>query len=298
MELVHWMTSGRIKNMYGPGINPYSDEWHILATEILNKSPNVIAGDYSGFDSRHTVEAFDGFMILVEMFYHDATAREKEIRRVLFEEIKYSFHIYGKKIYQWVGSLPSGSFLTTLINCILNLNYLMIAYVNLVPDSTFQDFFENVYACVFGDDHILSVRPSKLSQFNGKTIQAFMPNLNQEYTAEDKSPEMYVCKKMEEAGFLKRSFRYEPVLARYVAPLSQTTIDEFPYWYRRTHDPMETVRTNIDRMWLELSLHGEEIFTSMVRARKDKINDLIDYVSPFCLNWQRTLEECIAMDYE
>lgn len=293
LDFVMFMMENRVDNFCGPGMNPNSIDWDKLTQRLLTMGDKIIAGDYSSYDSRHIAELMRCFLITVEIFY-DGTEEDKRVRRVLFEDVVNSIHILGQTIYQWSGSLPSGSALTTIVNCVLGVLYMMVAFVSLVKGSKFEDFFSKVYICVFGDDNILAPHPSVIEEFNGVSIQAFMPRVNQQYTPEDKSPVMYKYKSIGDVTFLKRGFRYEPVHHRWVAPLAITSIDEAPYWYRRTADPAETIKSNVDWMFYEYSLHGKEVFDRIVSQRKKIVEEEIGYVSPLSLEWFITIEKALS----
>jgi hypothetical protein len=295
MDFTMFMMECRTDVFCGPGMNPNSVDWDRLVHSLKSKGDKIIAGDYSAFDARHIAQIMRFLLIIIEIFY-DGTDEEKLVRKVLFEEVVNSIHILGRKIYQWPGSLPSGSALTTFVNCLLNIIYMMVAFVSLVKGSKFEDFFSKVYLCVFGDDNILSVDDSIAEEFNGQTIQAFMPKINQEYTAEDKSTEMYKWKTLEEASFLKRGFRKEPVFNRWVAPLAIASVDETPYWYRKTPDPHMTIESNVDWMFMEYSLHGKEVFDKIVAERCPIIEERLGYRSPLSLNWLHTVEKALGRE--
>lgn len=54
-----------------------------------------------------------------------------------------------------------------------------------------------------------------------------------EYTAEDKSSNPPPVRPLQELTFLKRGFRFEPKVQRYVAPLALESILEMPYWTKK-----------------------------------------------------------------
>lgn len=50
------------------------------------------------------------------------------------------------------------------------------------------------------------------------------------YTSETKEGTVPDYRSINEVTFLKRGFRWEPRLGRYVGPLEMDTIIEMPYW--------------------------------------------------------------------
>jgi hypothetical protein len=80
------------------------------------------------------------------------------------------------------------------------------------------------------------------------------------YTDESKGQAMVPYKTIQEVTFLKRGFRYEPLLDRHVAPLDLDVVLELPCWTKKGLDWIQITKDNVDTSLIELSLHGEEVF--------------------------------------
>jgi hypothetical protein len=111
-----------------------------------------------------------------------------------------------------------------------------------------------------GDDNIFSVSDSYVSLFTEEAISKFLMHLGMNFTSEDKSEAKGQLRSLFDVSFLKRGFRYEPLLDRYVAPLSLDTILETPYWTKDGSQVNTIVEDNVDNSLLELALHDPETF--------------------------------------
>jgi hypothetical protein len=83
------------------------------------------------------------------------------------------------------------------------------------------------------------------------------------YTDEQKHDTLFLCpdsRTISEVTFLKRSFRFEQQLGRFVAPLTLDTVLETPYWVHKSLHAGEIVQTNAQWAIHELALHDLEIF--------------------------------------
>jgi len=256
-----WLMRNKIINMCGVGINCYSAEWDFLARMMKSKGKKTLAGDYKGFDTCHVVEILWAICDMINDWFDDGELNAR-IRRTLFAEMIYSIHISGATIYEWFGKLPSGHPFTTIINCLHNLILLMLCWVDLNPKGLdgLADFFEHVYANVFGDDNIINISEYAATFFNQQTLPDAMLKYGFIYTDETKSGEIRPFRDIEEITYLKRQFRYDAELGRYVAPLDMVSILELPYWYHKDVNEAGKTIDNFEAALGELSLHKREVF--------------------------------------
>jgi hypothetical protein len=75
---------------------------------------------------------------------------------------------------------------------------------------------------------------------------------------EDQNPPKY--RTLTEISFLKRAFRWESRVGRYVAPLDLQTLLEVSYYTKDKGSGDAITRTNVERTFRELALHGEEVY--------------------------------------
>jgi hypothetical protein len=98
-----------------------------------------------------------------------------------------------------------------------------------------------------------------VDSFNDINLEKWMAEFGLVYTNETKTGTMSELRNLEEVAFLKRTFRYEPILGRYVAPLSLPVILEIPYWTKKK-DGTKITEDNATFSISELALHGEKTY--------------------------------------
>lgn len=257
----NWFMKNRINNGSAIGVNPYGIEWDTLARKLKQFGENNMgAGDYSAFDGSERPIIHYIILDVINEWYDDGVVNAR-IREVLWAELVNSKHIYDDITYCWDSSLPSGHPLTAMINSMYNHLALRAAWCFLHDNDPFSltTFDENVYVCVLGDDNIFSVSDTSLEIFNEMSLCEALKQFGLTYTTELKDKATTRSRRLEEVSFLKRSFRYDPVLARYVGPKEIVSTLEVPYWTKE-HEHTHIVKSNVDITLIEIALHGEEIF--------------------------------------
>jgi hypothetical protein len=295
-----WYKKNRIFNGSAIGANPFGEEWDVLARQLLkfgdSSQKNIGAGDYSAYDGSEKVEVHMEILRIINRWYDDGPTN-KLVREVLWADVYNSVHISPKRfVYTWVSSLPSGHALTSIINTMYN----GIAYRycffratgnSLVELSNFQD---HVYLCALGDDSVYSTSPEYIDVFSEDKLGVFMAELGLTYTPEHKGAADLFRRDITQVNFLKRSFRFEPLANRYVAPLDKRVIRETPYWTKEKGF-MTITKTNVNTSLWEMALHGpkafDEFFDEVIKA---DVN--VDFV-PNVSSWKIALEYAINLDY-
>jgi hypothetical protein len=260
LDFSMFLMENQIKTGTCVGINPRSGDWDLLA-RVLNRFDAVVAGDFSGFDKTQIAEFLWAVLGVINIWYDDGKINSR-IRTVLWSDVVNSIHLFEGSFLQWIKSLPSGHPLTVIINSIIHEMYVQYGYVLLHPQGLhglqfFRDFVE---IQTYGDDGVYSISDVIVPWFNQITLTQALATIGLTYTDELKSETLVPYRKLSEVTFLKRGFRYEKLLGRYVAPLSLDTILEMPYWTKEGPAPQEITEDNVNTALMELSLHGEEVF--------------------------------------
>jgi len=270
----------------GVGINCYSSDWDVLARLLKKKGGNIIAGDFTGFDTSHFEFLANLVLLVIEEYYKGF---EPTVRKVLFADLTNSVHIVRNMIYMWcAGRLPSGHPLTAVFSSFMNRILYVACWIELHPLGVagVSDFDKHVYLVTYGDDSIVSVSDWALSFFNYETISKAMSSFGYNYTDEMKGSDSEgpLARPLDQVTFLKRGFRYEPAVGRYVAPLRVEAIVEMLYWTQRGHSGREITRTNVDNALRELSLHEASVFDEwapkVIAASREFLNHhpvVVDY---------------------
>jgi len=259
----NWFAKNKINNGSAIGVNPYSMDWQLMAMKLQqfgNSQPNVGAGDYSGYDGSQKPIIHDRISNIINRWYDDGKENAL-VRKVLWAEVSQSKHLSGDTIYTWPASLPSGHPATALINTMYNglANRYCWFAANNFNVNMLSKFTDYVYGIMLGDDIVYSVHPKYLSIYNDIKLEGYMASFGLTYTNETKTEKVNVMRNIDEVGFLKRGFRYEEILGRYVAPLQLGVVTEIPYW-TKTSDAINITTSNVENCILELSLHGKEIY--------------------------------------
>jgi hypothetical protein len=173
-------------------------------------------------------------------------------------------------VYEWRGGMPSGHFLTTIGNIIVNNCVLRYAFAdqilggkalsyNIRSSSPFAFIEANFWLCCFGDDNVIGMTEAGAELVSQDGTTESLARIGLKYTDENKSTGLVGRRVFTQISFLKRSFRYEPLLGRFVAPLELAVILEMPYWTKTNEQPgafNQTCRTTLR----ELALHGRDVF--------------------------------------
>ncbi|APG77386.1 hypothetical protein [Shahe picorna-like virus 10] len=289
------MMESRIETEHAVGINVYSGEWDMLYRELTKHGRNKnVAGDFRHFDANQAAQILREIGEGVIQCFSD---REYDnIRRILWMEVWNSKHIVGRSIVLWLQSLPSGHPATTLINCLFVAVVMRMCWVKAHHGALncLRFFSDNVTLKSFGDDNALNLSDYASKIFNQIEIAKFMAELGLEYTSEDKDSNPPPLRDIEEIEFLKRSWRYEPLVGRYVAPLRLETILEMPYWSKK--EGFEEIwRVNLDNAIRELALHPPEVFAEWSTIMLNKSWERASY-RPLVFDRETLVNEISGMD--
>jgi len=248
------------------GTNPYSQDWDEIARCLLRKSKLMVAGDFEGFDaSQHQrlLEAAGEVLIALSRKFCGTTNEDAKIMRVLLVSLFNSIHITGNEVYQWTHSLPSGHYLTAIINSIfVNLAFLCIWQLAFKVGYHSARMFYSLCAIVaYGDDHIVSIPESCIEIFNQMTLPDLFKKIGLSYTMEDKdATATRPYRDISEINYLKRGFRWDEQEGKWFSPLSMDTILETPMWLHKCPDKRLQTIDNLEWALKELALHDEKVW--------------------------------------
>jgi len=248
------------------GTNVYSSDWSQIARKILSKSNNIVAGDFEGFDASQNVQLLQAAgMVLIQLSKRFCGSSDEDsfVMWCLMITLFNSVHVTGNEVYRWTHSLPSGHYLTAIINSIfVQISFCSIwqIYKGKASYINARSFFKQCGLVAYGDDHILSV-PSSESGFNQQTLVDLFKQIGLSYTMEDKDAVATdKFRPMEQISYLKRKFVFNKERQLWLAPIDMDTILESPMWLHKCPDPINQVKAQIDGSLRELSLHSEHIW--------------------------------------
>jgi hypothetical protein len=277
-------------------MNVYSSEFDLLYRILTTKSAVGVAGDFKAFDKRHRSQVLRKIVKRINDWYDARVGVDENanrIRTALWAEVYNSRNIIHKDVYEWDGSLPSGHPGTTAINNIVNHIYFRYAWVCAHEHSisSLTKFDECVKLVTGGDDNILCLNAHAQEVFNQHRLtEIFLKEMQLTYTAEDKSTNPAALRPVKDLTFLKRAFRYEKRVARYIGALDINTIMEMPYWTKKGPLEHQIPETKFTQAIHELSQHGEEVYNKLAPPMIIKSRYLMDFVPPFT-QWAHCLDE-------
>jgi hypothetical protein len=184
---------------------------------------------------------------------------------------------FNGDLIQFFGTNPSGHILTVIINGLAHVLYIMYVYDELAPEGCdVNDFFMKVNLITYGDDGLMSVSDD-CPWFNHTTISQCLIKYGIQYTMADKEAESVPYIPLEECTFLKRSWRYDPDIGAYVAPLEEGSICKMLTVgvASKTICPEARDIAAISTAVREYFFYGKEIFhqkTKMFREIVDECN--------------------------
>lgn len=289
-----WIMDNRIKNGFAMGVNPTSDEWTHMVKYLHEVGPNMVAGDYSGFDKSANISIGNCIVDIINDFYDDGPENAL-IRRTLFIEVYNSVHIKGSVIYTWHTGMPSGNPLTTLVNCFYNALVIRLSWIscNARQLSSAKNFNKHIRMICYGDDNIISVDDDSKEIFSPKQIAEALLEFNLVYTSEDKDEHVDAFRSIGEVSFLKRYFVKQPE-GFYLAPLDWNVVRQMMYYCRGGKHFKSNVQQCYESFLTELSLHEEENYNDILSKIAPKMLEDFGYVSDvtdFTLRRAETLKQ-------
>jgi hypothetical protein len=285
---------GRGGNGSAVGVNPYSDEAQKLFV-LLSEMETFFDGDFMGYDTSTIHIILHAICTAINNWYvrHDPAypaylkgedpsflarlARDNMVRRVLFHEIANARICVKGFILELLRSLPSGHPLTAILNTIYTmvLFRLLFMKVSKLPATSFSKFVRMI---ALGDDHTIGMRGIRITPLDAAQ---YFKTLGMDYTMADKTPAVEKTKSLEETVFLKRSFRYEPLLKRVVMALELNVILEMNLWRKKKKNWEEDVKFTIGQSIHELSLHDPTLWTTWYPRIASAARSSMGYIVPF-----------------
>lgn len=310
--VVGLLTRHRIDTGICVGINVYSQEWHRIVSHLQQCSNQVVAGDFENFDASLLTQVLDAARIVLNDLSSDLDGYEKEhddIRSVLFLDLVHSTHLARDILYSWTHSLPSGHYLTAIVNSIyvnLIFRYLLAKVImeqnSAISEVELDSYLRRMKLVSYGDDHVVAFPPEFQNLINQNTLPKLFSEIGMTYTDEKKTGcEVPDTRPIEDVTFLKRGFRWESKLTRYVAPLTLDTVLETPLWRHKSLNPRKVLEDNITWACHELALHDEAVFQEWTKKIGLVARDAINFVpnlSAQRVEYIRYLEQQWVTQYE
>ena len=178
------------KSIFASGLNINSKDCHLYYEQLRRVEnpqhlPNLIVGDYSGFD-RHYHPTFQKYAYdaMWDLIVSKFECPPPRCAWDLFVEHELSTNVQiGDCRLTFGHSHFSGCFFTTPENCLVNELYFMYCFYRLYPNGDWSD----IEFIALGDDHLVAVPVEKYPNFNMIKVYEVMKEIGQVYTDANKS---------------------------------------------------------------------------------------------------------------
>lgn len=211
------------------GINMHSDADKLFEM-IRSFSPNIIEGDFGGYDQSMPFEVGRGVnTIVLKLLKHFGYSESQlTVAAGILSDLLFPRLDFVGEMLCVPGLQPSGKYATAEDNSLRNLFIQVYAWIAITGN---DDFFENCLTVTYGDDVLTSVKKEQKDVFNAITFSEFLEeNTSLTFTTADKKRFVHPYISPEEMSFLKRNFVYHEMTGKIVAPLALDSIYKMLEW--------------------------------------------------------------------
>jgi hypothetical protein len=296
------------------GINMHSDEVDTMYNTLKNFSSNIMEGDYGGYDTSMPIGI--GFMsnsivytVLKKLGYN---AHALQIVKGILTENLFPTVVLNGTVFTPPGFQPSGKYATAEDNSLRGVILLRYAFtvmctplgynnaLNLTTKFNVRDFDDLLLPITYGDDMLCGVKDELAPYFNNITYEKFVREVYyMTFTTSDKKEQTEKFVRIEDISFLKRTFKYHPLMKRIIAPLDKDSIMKSLCYYLPSKEitPEEQIVQTCISALTELFFHCDEQSTYDTYRRKiiDKLADLtrfsISDLEPLFKTWDSLLDK-------
>lgn len=283
-----------------------SREWHDMRTFLVQHGEDrIIAGDYSRFDRSvdpiwqsaawYVIKA----VVLIARAYTLGIVSAIEVQGVTVESLitlldrvyecpemqEFILVLEGIEadtlhplvnffgdLCRLFGIIPSGHFLTVILNSIVNELYLRYSFEVLREGP--QVFVDCVALQTYGDDNIMGVSVL-VPWFNHTAISGVLASIGLKYTMADKGAESVPYIHIDRASFLKRKWVMDEDFGFYVCPLDRSSIGKMlTVWtYSKTICPQAQAVAVISTAGREYAWYGRKEFERRAAELKTVVRE-------------------------
>lgn len=220
-KMVEHIISNREDNLVMIGCNPIK-EWPRIYARLM--TGDVFAGDIKKWDGSMVGQVQRSVVDVLLSFY---TGSNPVAASVVLDAVVHSLLIVQDDMYITTHSMSSGSFLTAILNSLVNKFYTAMWYFRCLKakgvKATVDGFWQDVDDFVYGDDKVNVVRRHQ-NVLNAVTMRDFFRSLNMDFTDAQKNSIERPFQDLSEVSFLKRTFEWHNELLQVVCPLDLHTI--------------------------------------------------------------------------
>ncbi|AHZ92149.1 VP2 [Drosophila subobscura Nora virus] len=284
-------TKAGLKCYHAVGIDPKSVGWQQLAT-YMTKHPNYFDADYKNYDKYLHRQIFKAVRKIQRRVIQEVCPDKWDTARACEELDAIDTYVVDyQTVYKTNRGNKSGSYTTTIDNCLANDIYGLYAWVKTTGHKSLWDYRQNVSSVAFGDDIIKSVSEEYKDKYNYCTYRDVLNATGHIMTPGSKDGEEIPFTLFENLQFLKRGFKMQPGMV--LAPLLKRSI-EGPFVWTDIREDQTTVWVNlIQEQLIEAALWGEEYYNELCQKLKCGTNRTLNEVLAVLLNtsWKVTFQK-------
>lgn len=252
--MVEHIMKNRDSNCIMVGINPLV-EWPKMYETLLGTG-NIFAGDIAKWDGSMNNMVQDAIAREIASFFEGDA---KIIVQFLLEHAVRSLVAVQDDLYLTTHSMPSGHYLTAILNSLVNRFYTAMWYQREVGDNNVDRFLYDVVDYVYGDDKLVGVR-ANTHALNAVTMREFFDSMYMGFTDANKQDIKDPFQDIGDVTFLKRSFVFHDKLHRIVPALDLRTLQSGLSYYDCTKEYSVVLRDKLQAYQREIFLHPNRNF--------------------------------------
>lgn len=159
------------------------------------------------------------------MFAAGWTARDLRVVSGIAEDTAFPTIDFHGELIRCYGTNPSGHPLTVIINGLANSLYVRYCYAINNPARNCDGFKRNINLFTYGDDMIMGVN-KECTWLNHTIMQKTLASIDIEFTMAEKTAKSVPFIHIDQATFLRRSWRFEEQLGCMVCPIEHDSIEK------------------------------------------------------------------------
>lgn len=253
--MVEQIVTHKFSNEIMVGVNPYKD-WDRIYRR-LRSAKGVWAGDVGKWDG-HMVCAVQ--LAIKDAILEKVQPHNRKISDFILTSLPFCVVAIADNLYLTNHSMPSGSFLTAILNSLVNRFYTAMWYYreynkNVGVPPTVPQFMDTVIDYVYGDDKLNGVMKDE-NFLNAITMRDFFKSIGLDLTTAKKQEITAPFEPLDSVSFLKREFVYNKDIGRIVGCLDPRTIMSGISWYNTSKENANILQDKLHVLQRELFLWG------------------------------------------
>lgn len=187
-----FMSAFRVSNFswgHALGLDVLALDWDLLTSRLAEVGTKGFDGDFAKFDSTMSPWFMTMFFEAADKWYKDNgewSQADSRIREATIYNMCFSKHVCGRTVSTKLRGLPSGSLLTTVMNCFWSKTLLLYSFAILAQKhATHRHWSElhnaHVRTFVLGDDNVSTVSP-EVPWYNAANVGSVLAELGIKYT--------------------------------------------------------------------------------------------------------------------